>query len=205
MDELTTVNQILASADTFQFDIGTELILFLEQGGNVLVVIMATTFMLWMLILERYYYFWKPYRQLRNNITEYWSLRGDKSSWCAHKIRERLLSVAKIKSEKNLSMIKAVIVIAPLLGLLGTVVGMIEVFDALSLISASNARAMASGVSKATIPTMAGMVVSLVGLLFDVNLQRKAKFSAESLAGELTIHDVKRGDTQKARRQECKQ
>ena len=190
MDEITTVNQLFATTEVFEFDLATELVLFLEQGGNVLVVIMATTFMLWMLILERYYYFWKPHRQLCSNIGEYWSSRRDKSSWAAHKIRERLLSVAKIKAEKNLTLIKAVVVIAPLLGLLGTVVGMIAVFDAMSLSSAGNARAMASGVSKATIPTMAGMVVSLVGLLFDVNLQRKAKFSTESLAGSLPLQEI---------------
>ena len=49
-------------------------------------------------------------------------------------------------------------------GLLGTVTGMIEVFDVMAITGSGNARSMASGVSKATIPTMAGMVGALSGV-----------------------------------------
>ena len=60
--------------------------------------------------------------------------------------------------------IKTCIALAPLFGLLGTVTGMIEVFQVMAFSGGGDARAMAGGVSKATLPTMAGMVVSLSGI-----------------------------------------
>ncbi len=158
---------------------------FLEQGGVILVVIMLTTFFLWMLILERQYYFWFIHKKVCQQVTTVWQQRADKHSWFSHQIRQRLLSMTSMQTQRNLSTIKLVVVIAPLLGLLGTVVGMIEVFDVMASTGASNARGMAGGVSKATIPTMAGMVVSLSGLLFSVTLKRRATLSMEALSNQL--------------------
>ncbi|MGO1344624.1 MotA/TolQ/ExbB proton channel family protein, partial [Chromohalobacter japonicus] len=59
----------------------------------------------------------------------------------------------------------------PLLGLLGTVTGMIQVFDSLSLTDVNQARAMADGVARATLPTLTGMAVAVVGLLFTTRLE----------------------------------
>ena len=47
--------------------------------------------------------------------------------------------------------------------LLGTVYGMIEVFEVLAVLGTGNPRAMSTGVAKATIPTMAGMTIALSG------------------------------------------
>ena len=90
--------------------------------------------------------------------------------------------------ERYLETLGTVAAITPLLGLLGTVTGMIEVFDVMAAAGNSNARAMASGVSKATIPTMAGMVAALSGLYFSVQLQRFARDKSEKLADRMT-HD----------------
>lgn len=171
------------------FEPVSELQLFMDQGGDVLWLVMASTFLLWWLVLERHYYFWKIHKQLVGKMTGYWRHRKDHHSWYAQRIRQRLISIAKIKIEKNLAIIKAIVVIAPLLGLLGTVTGMIDVFEVMSFSSSSNTRAMASGVSRATIPTMAGMVVSLIGLLFDVRLQRKAQHCIEELSSDLVLSD----------------
>ena len=57
-----------------------------------------------------------------------------------------------------------------MIGLLGTVYGMIEVFEVLSFLGTCNPRAMSSGVAKATIPTMASMVITLFGLYFRQDL-----------------------------------
>ena len=73
--------------------------------------------------------------------------------------------------------------ICPLLGLLGTVLGMLEVFDALAATGANNPRAMAAGVSKATVSTLAGMVVAIFGLLANLLAERRAVSSREQLAG----------------------
>ncbi len=165
------------------------LIDFLEQGGPVLIVIMVATFALWLLIIERHYFFWKTKDVITLKILTKWNGRKDKSSWFAEKNRQRFISLAKIHAEKNISIIKAVVTIAPLLGLLGTVTGMIDVFDVMAFTGSSNSRAMASGVSKATIPTMAGMVVSLSGLLFIVSLQKRANKFVDHLSNEMLLED----------------
>jgi biopolymer transport protein ExbB len=85
--------------------------------------------------------------------------------------------------------IKVLVALAPLLGLLGTVTGMIEVFDVMAITGSGNARAMAAGISKATLPTMAGMVVALSGLFFTSNLERKAEWSVEQLEDQLELAD----------------
>jgi len=66
---------------------------------------------------------------------------------------------------------------------------MVEVFDVMAVTGSGNARAMAAGISKATLPTMAGMVVALSGLFFTSGLERKAVRSVENLADQLELAD----------------
>ena len=79
------------------------------------------------------------------------------------------------------------VILCPLLGLLGTVTGMIEVFNILAITGGGDARSMASGVSKATIPTMAGMVAALSGVFASTWLARKAEREKELIQDQLTI------------------
>lgn len=160
---------------------------FLQTGGAVLVVIMAATFALWALIVERYWYFWTGHAVLVDQARREWNDRGDHASWHAHQIRRGLIGSVRLRAEQNLSLIKGLVAIAPLLGLLGTVTGMVEVFDVMAATGASNARLMAAGVSKATIPTMAGMVVSITGLFFSSLLDRRAKREVQKVADSLEI------------------
>ncbi len=83
-------------------------------------------------------------------------------------------------------MIKTLVALCPLLGLLGTVTGMIEVFEVMAFSGTGNARSMAAGVSKATIPTMAGMVAALSGVFAATLLARYAHREVERLRAELT-------------------
>ena len=77
--------------------------------------------------------------------------------------------------------------LCPLLGLLGTVTGMIEVFEVMAISGSGNPRSMASGVSMATVPTMAGMVAALSGVAMTAYLETKARREREFIADELTI------------------
>ena len=81
------------------------------------------------------------------------------------------------------------VALAPFLGLLGTVTGMVEVFDVMAVTGSGNARAMAAGISKATLPTMAGLVVALTGLFFTTSLERRAARSVRQLRDELDLGD----------------
>ena len=67
-----------------------------------------------------------------------------------------------------------------MIGLLGTVYGMIEVFEVLSFLGTGNPRAMSSGVAKATIPTMASMVITIISLYFRQDITgRMTNFSSD--------------------------
>jgi len=158
---------------------------FIDTGGVILWGILAVTLLLWMLIAERYWFSKLIYpRRVRVWVSE-WQARAECSSWYAHRIREAMIAEARDQLNKTVLLIKSLIAICPLFGLLGTVTGMIEVFDVMAIDGTSNARAMASGVSRATIPTMAGMVVALSGLYFGVRLTRIVERETGRLADAL--------------------
>ena len=159
---------------------------FVEQGGNVLLVIAFVTAVMWSLIYERFWYFQVRHRGERERIRELWRGRSDHSSWHAHQIRRMLISQVRQKFQQRLGPIETIVKLCPMLGLLGTVTGMIEVFDVMAA-GSGNARGMAGGVSKATLPTMAGMVAALSGMLFSIQLRRFARDEGERMADSLEI------------------
>jgi biopolymer transport protein ExbB len=138
---------------------------FLELGGPILVVIAWTVFLMWVLILERIWFLRSRLGRLTSRSLAAWQARAEHQSWQALRIRELLISDVKMAANARLPMIKTLVALCPLLGLMGTVTGMIQVFDAMAAVGTGNARAMASGVSMATVPTMAGMVGALSGVL----------------------------------------
>jgi biopolymer transport protein ExbB len=143
---------------------------FMEQGGTVLWLIAILVFFMWGMIFERIWYLSHGHNSYVDKLANQWNSRKDKTSWYALQVREKLISQAKFEINKNLSMIQTCIMLAPLFGLLGTVTGMIEVFQVMAFSGGGDARAMAGGVSKATLPTMAGMVVALSGVFASIYL-----------------------------------
>ena len=160
---------------------------FLELGGDVLVLIGVLMLVMWILIFERVFYLLTEHKRVVQTAINAWEARSDRTSWYAHKIRDKLISEVKIKTESSIPMIQAMVALAPLMGLLGTVTGMIEVFHVMAVSGSGNARSMAAGVSKATIPTMAGMVAALSGMFVAIWLQRKAGSEVELLSEHLTM------------------
>ena len=136
----------------------------MEAGGSVLWLIALLVLLMWALIFERIYYLSHGHNVFLDSLVSKWDSRTHKTSWHALQIREKFLSEAKSSINRNTTLIKTCIALAPLFGLLGTVTGMIEVFQVMAFSGGGDARAMAGGVSKATLPTMAGMVVSLSGI-----------------------------------------
>jgi biopolymer transport protein ExbB len=162
---------------------------FLELGGNVLMAIMIVTFVLWGLIYERYIYLTRGFPALADHYKSLWAARGEHRSWAAHQIRRQYISDARVNANRNLTYIKVLVALAPFLGLLGTVTGMVEVFDVMAVMGSGNARAMAAVITNATLPTMAGMVVALSGLFFTSSLERRASRAVESVEDQLLLAD----------------
>ena len=101
-----------------------------------------------------------------NNI--YSSYKGDNPEELEAQL-EDVLAKASPPLEKNLSIIKLLAAVAPLLGLLGTVIGMIETFQAITLFGTGDPKLMAGGISQALVTTMLGLIAA-VPLLFIHNL-----------------------------------
>ncbi|MDC9526119.1 MotA/TolQ/ExbB proton channel family protein [Pseudoalteromonas sp. Angola-30] len=160
---------------------------FLDTGGQVLLVIGVLIFAMWLLILERFIYFFKGFRSYKQNVKAQWKNRAERNSWNAEQIRQGMISRASMRLDTNLALINVMVALCPLLGLLGTVTGMIEVFDVMAITGTGSARSMASGVSKATIPTMAGMVGALSGVFASTFLQRRAKREVELLEDSMVL------------------
>lgn len=152
---------------------------FLSAGGGVLWVILFTLIALWFFILERFYYFYQVLPQKKKRLQEDWSKKKDQKN----AIKLRSIEISKLSREmvRFVPTIDTLIAVSPLLGLLGTVTGMISIFDIISFSGTGNPRLMASGISLAVIPTMAGLVTALSGLYFSSYFQKKVKQERENI------------------------
>jgi biopolymer transport protein ExbB len=78
--------------------------------------------------------------------------------------------------EKGLTVLAAVSTIAPLVGFLGTVSGMINAFDAIANADQVNAKVVAGGIKEALITTAAGLIVAIPAMTFYQYLQGRVAF-----------------------------
>jgi biopolymer transport protein ExbB len=159
----------------------------IDRGGPIILVIMGVTLVMWSLIIERAWYLKIGHQREAKRVIKHWQCRVERKSWSAQSIRYALISELAVKLNRSLGLIGSLVTICPLLGLLGTVTGMIEVFDVMANLGSGNPRAMAAGVSRATIPTLAGMVVALSGYYLNVRLRRSAAAEIQNFANRLTV------------------
>lgn len=145
---------------------------FLDQGGIVLYLIFYIAIILWILICERFLYIYIFSNKKRDLLSKEWS------SYKNHKDANKIRTLFKYQYSQslfaNFSLIKVLVVIAPLLGLFGTVYGMMEIFDVIAQKGTGDAKAMANGISMATLPTMSGMAVAITGLFFQHKIKEVA-------------------------------
>lgn len=161
---------------------------FIHTGGNVLYVVAGVLFVMWVLMIERYWFLSVEYPKIKKDIIARWDARADTTSWYAHKIRECWISEANELIEKRMLVIKTLVALCPLVGLLGTVTGMIAVFDIMATQGTGNPRTLATGISMATIPTMSGLVAAISGVFFSARLDVKVKREKASLIDSLPHH-----------------
>ena len=160
---------------------------FMNLGGPVLRAIAVTILLMWVVIVERILFFRTSMKLMSREIHDSWETRPERKSWNAHAIREMMISQFSEASNKGINLIQTLVNLCPLLGLLGTVTGMISVFQVMAVSGSGNVRAMAAGVSQATVPTMAGMVGALSGVLLVTLLSRRAAREVHYLEDSLTM------------------
>ncbi|MEX2366277.1 MAG: MotA/TolQ/ExbB proton channel family protein [Pseudohongiellaceae bacterium] len=160
---------------------------FMERGGPVLNVIALLLFVKWTMIFERAWFMKTAHKSNVKAALSEWEARNDKSSWHAHAIRQQLISGVSMDLRSTIPIIEVLVVVCPLLGLLGTVTGMIDVFYIMAVTGGGDAKQMSGGVGRATIPTMAGMVGALSGIFASNWVKARANREIELLENHLTI------------------
>ena len=163
---------------------------FFNAGGPILQLIAVLTFVMWVMILERFSYYTRPFNRDLSAALGVWRGRQDHYSWYGDAVRRQLVSELRIRVNQHLRFIKVMIALCPLFGLLGTVTGMIDVFTILAITGGGDARSMSGGVSRATIPTMAGMVAALSGVFGNIYVSRMATQRRERIDALLPIHHL---------------
>ena len=137
---------------------------FFDRGGPVIFILFLVAIIMITLLVERLIFFINDLKKLSaDRVLEVQECPLD-NKWIRNQIKLKNISILNSESSKNLLTIQGLIALCPLLGLLGTVTGMIEVFDIMAITGTGNARAMASGIARATLPTMTGLFISIVGL-----------------------------------------
>ncbi len=172
---------------------------YLAAGGMVMIPLLAVSVIMWILIINRMFFFRRLNRKnmtreraakyVRDGqvpdpkdyrgviamlVTEFQWRRTGNVNIDRHILDETVMSVGS-KLEGTLTVIGVLAKVAPLMGLLGTVTGMIVTFDIISVFGAGNARAMAGGISEALITTQTGLMVAIPGLYAHNFLTRRAE------------------------------
>lgn len=160
---------------------------FVASGGPVLIAIAALTFVMWTLIFERLWFYKTSLGNLVKRTVNDWDDRAERKSWNAKQIRYAMISRVSEQIKANVDLIGTMVSLCPLFGLLGTVVGMIEVFQVLATSGGADAKSMAGGVKQATIPTMAGMVAAISGVFGSTIVNQIANREEQLLEDHLTM------------------
>ena len=157
------------------------------DGGIFVFFIFSGGVLMWTLILERYWYFSRVLPKQIAVVQAQWLARKDHTSWCARQIRQAMISRLNTRMTASFPVLQVLVPMSPLLGLIGTVTGMLTVFDSMALRGNADARSMASGVSAAMICTMTGLAVSITGLYPVHYFRSRANRETELLADKLSF------------------
>lgn len=162
---------------------------FMAAGGVVMWALGGLCVLFWTLVFERIWYVRRVFPQWGRERRRAWRqlLAEEPGNW-QRAVRSAWLAQARQQLVGPLRLSKTLVALYPLLGLLGTVSGMVAVFDVLALNGTGNPRGMAAGVWQATLPTLAGMVLAISGLFSLARLERDARRALERLADQLR-HD----------------
>ena len=156
---------------------------FLGAGGNVLVAIMVVTFFMWALIIERLMYWSGAHTGVAKRAQRAWAARSDHKSWYAHAIRDRLISETTQEASRFNNVIRALVAVTPLLGLLGTVTGMIDVFRQITNFANPENSELARGISEALVTTKFGLITAIPALVIHALLNRRLQGMISKMEG----------------------
>ncbi len=193
---------------------------YLQQGGWVMIPLGLTSLAMWSLIVDRLLSFHALSRHDVQTTEALAALAAGRPAGAGETGLRRALLHALLtersgeqeldrnilyqhalalrpRLREHLQLIAVLAAVAPLLGLLGTVLGMIETFQVISFFGTGNARAMAGGISVALVTTQTGLLVAIPGLIFGGRLRDRAELLRLRLAetAQLLDRDLSRRAT----------
>ncbi len=172
---------------------------YLRTGGIIMVPLSLVSLAMWLLIVDRALFFRRLHRKNMNLATAADHITGNRMPDPARYRGAVSLLVARFLARRShdphldrfildetvltinrtlddyLAVIGVLAAVAPLLGLLGTVTGMIDTFDILAVFGTGNAKGMAGGISEALVTTQTGLLVAIPGLYMKGFLDRRAR------------------------------
>jgi len=137
----------------------------MAMGGPVMWPLVIVSVWLWMLILERYWFLLRIFPAFAEGCASVPRSSAE---------REIKLAEISLALRRHLRLIKTLSGILPMLGLLGTVTGIVETFDLIRVFGSAETHIVAHGVSQALITTLAGLVMGLFGVGVGYDLNRRA-------------------------------
>lgn len=138
---------------------------YIEQGGPIMYLLVVVNIIGWAIMLSKLYFLSLEIKtskatseKLKSDITGL-SVTKDPSSLI--ELTKQVVSNHIVKAENGLNTIKIIATISPLLGLLGTVLGVLTAFHVMSQTGLNNPANFAQGISMALITTVGGMIVAI--------------------------------------------
>ena len=159
----------------------------LLAGGWILTAIMVLSSIMWVLILDRYWLLERDSHALGDSVLFHWNERRSDNKLINSRLRSGLLTSFRQELSASVNTIQVITAVLPLLGLLGTVSGMIKTFEVMTVFGTGNIRGMADGISEALLTTMAGLLTALSGIYFATNLANRIEIETEILAERLGL------------------
>jgi biopolymer transport protein ExbB len=179
---------------------------YFEDGGPLMIPLLCVSLIMWLLIVERTIFLGRLYRRnmslsmaethIRENrypdpkkyrgamallVGRFLDLRSGNKELNKFIMDETVLNINH-RLNSHLATIGILATVAPFLGLLGTVTGMIATFDVLAIFGTGNSKAMAGGISEALITTQTGLLLAIPGLYMKNFLSRRASNLQQRLA-----------------------
>lgn len=171
---------------------------YFQQGGPIMVPIVMLSVLIWGLIIERLVFFHRLEKADGGENKDLLELNGHPlppaaaTGLCApvfrelirhssgeaeldKRILERYALRQKNRLQRSCAVLAALATAAPLLGLFGTVSGMINTFEAITFFGTGNAKALAAGISEALVTTQSGLLVGIPGLFMARLIRQRAR------------------------------
>lgn len=153
--------------------------------GGVLWLLMLLAVALWTLIIERYWYFNFVYPEAQEIALRRWKRYMNSEPSLARRTRRQIIAGVFAETHRSVNLIQSLVAVMLLLGLSGSVGGVMRTLDAFSLGGAAGQQLVARGIAAAAVPAIVSVGLVMVALFFTRALGDRADTETRLLADRL--------------------